>query len=448
MATITGIIEETGQNVTITIPTVKVPETPELGDPIEDSDSIIVYDSSENKTSHRSLSGIRSFLALGGGSSGDPVPPTIQGSAVEIVVDSTNISTGTDDKLNRVLSVALQNKTFRLTRVGYGPLLTSQFNILPSGGFEIVDDTVRIGDVFIAETFSPVSATPGTGTTASGALITGISIITDDTPLTTAHVGKSLHVSATKNVTITLFDIADAPANLVIPIETTISNGYMTKVQTKVGQLIYFGGDAVDHIWMGSNEFLWLLRGADGWYIMKASDGILNVGKPSMDYAQRLNTVIAQGQTANRDEYPRLWEWLSSNTSLIVADSTWGSITGTVGNGDSISNVYAYHGKFSYGDGSSTFRFPDHRDFGYVALLNIGGSDPDRVPNTPGGAQWDMTRSHHHTVKPPNSQGDAGEGSTVSGSETPQVLNVYNTENYGGSKTVGKNIGLLPLINI
>lgn len=442
MATITGTIEETGQSVTITLPTVKVPETPELGDPIEDSDSIVVYDSSENKTTHKSLSGIRSFLALGGGSSGDPVPPTLQGSAVEIIVDATNIS-GT----KRVLSVALQNKTFRLTRVGYGPLLTSQFNILPSGGFDLVDDTVRIGDVFIAETYSPASVTPGTGSTA-GALITGISIITDDTALSTAHVGKSLHVSATKNLTITLFDILDAPANLVIPIETTISNGYMTKVQTKVGQLIYFGGDAVDHIWMGSNEFLWLLRGTDGWYIIKASDGILTVGKPSMDYVQRLNTVIAQGQTASRDDYPRLWEWLSSNSSLIVADSTWNSSTGTVGNGDSVSSVYPYHGKFSYGDGSSTFRFPDYRDMGYVALLNIGGSDPDRIPNTPGAAQWDMIRSHHHTITPPNSQGPSGEGNTVSGNEPPQSLDAYNTANYGGSKTVGKNIGLLPLINI
>lgn len=42
--------------------------------------------------------------------------------------------------------------------------------------------------------------------------------------------------------------------------------------------------------------------------------------------------------------------------------------------------------------------------------------------------------SHNHPVNPPNSQGDSGEGKTVSGNEPSQLLTQYNTGNAGGDQ--------------
>jgi hypothetical protein len=85
-----------------------------------------------------------------------------------------------------------------------------------------------------------------------------------------------------------------------------------------------------------------------------------------------------------------------------------------------------------------------------VALRAIGGDDADRDPNTAGTGQGDMIRSHTHQVKPPDSDSNAGFGKTTTGNDSPEGTGIsqYPTEVYGQTKTVGKNVGLIPLINV
>lgn len=426
MATVIGTILATGQAVEIVIPTVRIPELPELSTPIEGDDEVAVYDASENSTRQQKLSKLRNYFITGGAGTG--VPPVLQGNDLEIIADETNI-----DGDNRVLDVSLLNKTFTLERVGYGQLLTTQFLILPSGGFELVDDTVRLGDVFFAHIYSALPSGPG-GTTNTTSLVNGIALITDDTTLNTTHNNKLLHLSSpTKNIVVTLPDIATAPADLIVPLESTLSNGYYSKIETQGGQFIYINGSAVTYLWLAANEFLWLLRGVDGWYVMKASDGIFNAGQPFMDYAVRLNSVEAKGQPALRSSYPRLFDWLSANPSASVTDAIWLSTPLT-------------NGKFSLGDGTTTFRFPNHQNQVYRGLNNIGGADAERPGNTAGLLQLDMFKEHNHTYQAPLTVGDHPGGG--GGYSRPNSKETGETSSTGGVETRMKNLGLLPLIRV
>lgn len=428
MATVTGIITGTGQEVQITIPTVRVPELPQLVESVEDDDEIPIHDKSENKTKWKAASGLRAYFGSGG--TGAPVAPAVQGGDVEIIASSSNME-GT----KKVNVPSLLNTTFTLERVGYGQLLTSQFNILPSGGFELVDDDVRKGDIFFAHTFSPVPTAPGGGVITTS-IINGISLITDDTTLNTTHVNKLLHLSSpTKNIAVTVQDIAEVPDNSIVCIETTINNGYFSKIQTQGGQLMYVGGSGVTYLWLGSNEFLWLLKGADGWYVMKISDGVFNAGQPFFDYVVRMNSIVGKGQLIAKSSAPRIVDFLSVNPDAVISESLWQSNP-------------LNRGKFTLYD-ANTIRFPDFQNQFVRGLNNIGGSDTERPGNSVGLRQADKVGPIGVSIPRGDSySGDAFEGDNRVGGgqggnpQTPVVVNA------GGTETRGKNIGLLPLIKI
>lgn len=60
--------------------------------------------------------------------------------------------------------------------------------------------------------------------------------------------------------------------------------------------------------------------------------------------------LALNGQEVNRDDYPNLWEWVQQQVGFLVEEGEWQSIS-TAHNG----NV----GKYSVGDGSTTFRLPN-----------------------------------------------------------------------------------------
>lgn len=446
---LTGTIVSSGEQVDISVPTVRIPELPPISIlPYDPEDRVPIWDSSQDQTVYTKLRDLIDYINDGG----TPIPPVVYGADLEITVSHSEAGG------YRIVRLPLAGKTFSLERRGVGYLKTSEYLILPSGGFELTDhsDIIEEGEFFIAHVFDYVGTGGGGGSTSSG-FLSGIAIVQSDTTLDSTFYNKLIHVAgnATK-VHITLPDLSVVPAGLIIPFETMINNTYQTQVKGVTGQVIYFGNSSQTSIYLGISETLWVMAGSDGWYVMKASDGILNVGQPFMDYAQRLNTIVANGTLANRADYPRLWAWLQANPNAIVTDTLWLTTNTTYGDGAYIETFYKYRGKFSSGDGSTTFRFPDHQDFGYVALKAIGGSDADRVPNTAGTAQGDMTRSHHHATNIYTNSQDYDDGGaapnnigtnpTPSGPAGP-VINI-DTTNYGQPKTVGKNVGLIPLIRI
>jgi len=86
--------------------------------------------------------------------------------------------------------------------------------------------------------------------------------------------------------------------------------------------------------------------------------------------------VPVNGQLINRTERPLLWQH-AQNSGILVADSAWASDTG----------------KFSSGNGTSTFRVPDLRGKFRRSADQGRGVDPGRLEGTD---QEDAIREHRH----------------------------------------------------
>ena len=87
--------------------------------------------------------------------------------------------------------------------------------------------------------------------------------------------------------------------------------------------------------------------------------------------------LALNGQEVNRDDYPNLWEWVQQQVGFLIEESEWQSIS-EAHNG----NV----GKYSVGDGTSTFRLPNLGCWvrGGGASGNNGGNLDAGLPNITG----------------------------------------------------------------
>jgi hypothetical protein len=449
-----GTIQGTGQVVDINVPTSRIPELPTTSLELVGEDEMAVWIEAEDKTVQVPLSVARQYFITGGPT--PPHVPVLRGSELEIIVSADMLSkiNLSDTTYRRLTVVELANKTYNLKRRGIGPLLTTEYNILPSGGFELTDvgDGIGIGDVFFADIYELNAGTVIGNTNSSTSLFNGIAVLTDSIQLNTVHYNKLLHIVPNGNNTYTLPDITDVPKPTPFVFETNLSTTYQSTISSKNGQLIYFGGTSQTKLVLGVSEHLWLLNGADGWYVLKATDNLLNVGKPFVDNSIRLNTMVAKGDLVNKANVPRIMQWLSENPNMLVSESDWQNTKYDASLVAGVNDwVYPLHAKFADVD-TDTLRLPDYSDLAFVALKNYGGSDADRTPNEAGVIQKDMIREHQHEESigtlPSNLFGRGGirNVGVYGGSQSNGTADM--TSKVGGTKTVMKNVGLIPLINI
>lgn len=216
------------------------------------------------------------------------------------------------------------------------------------------DDVFQPGEQFLV-TFVPQIVVAAPGGTPSDPFSTG-RVITADETLTNADLSQALMIqSATSKITITL------------PALSTVGDfrfmyfyscGGLHKNATFACQ----GSDKIAYptdkssIVLGQAELLVVYKGFGKWQVTNDLFGVKMVGELLYNYNQtELNTLFCNGSLKNRDEYPRLWEWVQSLASgVVVSDSVW-SNTFVSHNG---TNVYTKKSCFSTGDGSTTFRLP------------------------------------------------------------------------------------------
>ena len=91
--------------------------------------------------------------------------------------------------------------------------------------------------------------------------------------------------------------------------------------------------------------------------------------------------LALNGQEVNREDYPNLWAWVQQQVGFLVEEGEWQSIS-SAHNG----NV----GKYSVGNGSTTFRLPNLgcwvRGGGTAGTANgVGGNLDAGLPNIEGG---------------------------------------------------------------
>ncbi|KAA2241665.1 tail fiber protein [Chitinophaga agrisoli] len=433
MAILQGKIVETGQTVDIQVPTARMPELPAFED-ISDDDQIAAWDQSDNKTKHMTVSQLRSKI------SGDSVPetPVLSGADMEIRIPAALVGQ------KRIDVPALAGYAYSLTRRGIGRLATDEFNILSTGGFELAkaDDQFYEGDLFFAHIYELEGGStevPGSGGNSAPSLITGIKTVNINTTLVTGDMGKLINIAGNNlKIVLTLPELSAIPENTVIPIETMVNNQFQTTITTQGGQFIYFRGTGLSKVYMGRGEVLWVMNGADGWYVINAYGNYLDVGQPIMGYTTVLNTLPAEGQLVNRDAYPRLWEFAQSAGAALIQDSLWQS------------DAVTYRGCFGTGDGAVTFRIPDLR--GTFPRFQDRGRALEKNPrtyNNPGGYQADLVGPHNHPFDIPTQQGqsDNANDRTVMVPGTTHG-NTGNTGTGIGLETTVKNTAFIALIKV
>lgn len=141
-----------------------------------------------------------------------------------------------------------------------------------------------------------------------------------------------------------------------------------------------------------------------------------------------LNTIRLNGAEVSRVTYGNLYNYVIT-AGLIVAEASW------IGDGK---------GRFSTGDGSTTFRVPDLRGV-FIRGLNDGVSGPDSGRSL-GGFQEDEIKSHTHTL-PLEVGGAMNQASLVdTGNNDEGPYGNPPTGATGGIETRPKNVALMTCI--
>lgn len=134
--------------------------------------------------------------------------------------------------------------------------------------------------------------------------------------------------------------------------------------------------------------------------------------------------IKANGALLPRASYPRLLTYALASGNITASDAAWSSVTTP--------------GKFSPGDGSTTFRIPDLRALFPRYLDDGAGIDAGRVL---GSYQADEFKSHvHYLLFNPTV------GSVTAGGSGLASQSSYPTDPTGGSETRPKNTALLACI--
>lgn len=433
--------------------TVRIPELPPLteGLDLSFSDNMPIWVEAENKTRKVTLQALYTFFQTGG-DGGTHAPVEYGGRMIYRV--PMDVPPGT----TTVAIPSLAGLDFSLTRSGQ-PLLPqvdpddpdpeAEYEILNAGGFKLLQDGDELapGERFELFIFSLIAQSPGPSPnpgTTSGSFIKGRKIIAVNTIIDVEQdLNKLLQIRAGANyITLTLPDVEDVPENSCIFIESNINNSKPAAIATTGGQFIYFKNASKALVYMHPGEVLWLFRDADGWYVLNDFHLVYRgIGKPFAAYKvdNNDNEILCKGQEVLRADFPRLWEYANS-TSSVVTETTWQTASVSVA-GRTV--PFPFRGCFSSGNGTTTFRIPDLMNQFLRGIKSDTGSDTERHQNKTGIVQLHEVLSHNHDVTKDYKTWESDDANDraviVPGGDGSKLV----SSSYGGVETRPINVGVM-----
>lgn len=252
--------------------------------------------------------------------------------------------------------------------------------------------------------------------------------------------------------TLTIADASTLKHGAIIPITSYCNPGCVINVVASNGQLFYDLDGWRSAMYMHHKEHLILVALTNHFKVVHASGNFYCAGEEIKGRKELRNTIALKGQLLQRNQYPRLWEYVSSLSAEVTSEFYFWSFG------------LLYQGFFTTGDGSTTFRLPDERGM-FERMIDSGrGIDVDRYSYTAGGYEKDANGPI--SIKPTiwtgtgvgrngladngiGILGTNGDGGVVAGDYASSVnrpLARSTPLTTGGSETIVKNIGKLNLI--
>lgn len=241
-------------------------------------------------------------------------------------------------------------------RNSQGPLAEpDQITWRLNGSGQIIGFTLAaIGDEFSPGERASVSFVPKivtyTPSVESAKFVTDTRVITTSGAITATDAGKMLLVQgASSSLALTLPTPGTTDSYLMYMIVS--DGGVHVSVDITIagggGNIVYFGNRSNLNLIQG--ERAWILYTGTQYVVINDIQGLLRVGDILHQYdkdATVQGAIFANGALLDRVQYKRLWNFVQQlDASMLVSEAVW-------------NGAATEHGRFSTGDGATTFRIP------------------------------------------------------------------------------------------
>jgi hypothetical protein len=216
------------------------------------------------------------------------------------------------------------------------------------------------GEVFILHFEPKIVTNQPIASQASGKLYSSTETIENNRTLIAADIGKVFLLKGQNDtLTVTLPSINLMPENRHFAFVSEGGSHKVAIIMAAGSDTIEFAGIR-NNIYLGQSERIWIYAKGGVWIVSIASGSFDRVGEVFMSYDDSvLNALPLDGRVLDRVVYARLWEWVQTlDVSMIVTDTNWSN--------PALNN----YGRFSFGDGSTTFRIPQMHAPGFVRAVN------------------------------------------------------------------------------
>lgn len=318
-----------------------------------------------------------------------------------------------------------RNRTISVERVGQGTMQAAvQYLWVPATGvFTLltVGDTFQSNELFVVSFGLIVGSSGGVPPTVGVSLFKSTRIITGNTTLTSADIGKNIIMKGLSNYfQINLPDITTCPDSIITWFESGIGNHDCIRIATSGGQTIDWLKGARTDMKIGRCESFGIYKevSTSQWRIHQADGNFRTVGRfiyTDADLTKEFNCLLCDGSLVPVTSGARLYEDFVQQLPPAQVCNYIDHGTGT--------NKY----KFSYASGGSFF-LPDLRN---LYLRNSDGS------NIPGDFHDQMYKAHGHGIA--TSNGPASGNNTadpVRATGTGSVASTQGIEWVSGGDTL------------
>lgn len=317
---------------------------------------------------------------------------------------------------------------------------TTQDDLNADGWRLLVPGNVfQSGDKYVAHFLPQLAAVTSSG---NSVLISQTNLITTTTTVDNSAIGQSFLLQGSGGyLQLNLPSLATVPDNEPLYILSAGGNHINAGIFAASGEVFEWyrneanrqSGIRTDHLYLGQCESLTIYKftypdSSTRWVVMEGGEAYRQVGEQVLTYSRKeLNTVQLLGQLISRANYARLWEFAQDFGT--IPQSTFNhTITGGT-NGLTYQDNW---GKFTAGDGSTTFGLPLLSQYGFQRIV-AGGAG-----RLAGSFAITTIESHHHAMQG-DGGGSAGSGA-LNGAGGPYYLarNLNAAYSGGGSDQWGR----------